>query len=248
MIKAVIIDDEKPVIETLMAMIDHHAVPVNILDYATNVKDGIELVVKSQPDLIFLDVKIGRDTGFDLLRALNGTKSQVIFISAHNEYAIEAIRFSAIDYLLKPIDSKELQLAVGRVTQQLDEKSDALKLDALLSNWSNQQKEDKKIVLNTADKIHLVLVKDIIRCESDKNYTYFFIGSEKILVSKSLKEFDTLLQPYGFFRSHKSHLVNIKQFKKFIKRDGGFIELLNGDHVPVSVRKKDELLSLIDKM
>ena len=248
MISAVIIDDENKVIITLTAMIEQHSIPVQLVGSATNVKQGVELIQKTQPDLIFLDVKIGQDTGFDLLKALDEIKSKVIFISAHNEYAIEAFKFSAIDYLLKPIDPQELEMAVIRAEQRVDSANVALKLNVLLSNWTNRQLNEKKIVLKTADKIHLVPVKDIIRCEAYKNYTHFFIENDKILVSKSLKEFDTLLSPYGFFRAHKSHLINISHFRKFIKRDGGFVELLNSDLVPVSTRKREALLTLIEQI
>lgn len=250
MISAVIIDDEKNVRDTLRRIVEVHNIPVSIVGEATNINEGANLIRSIEPDLILLDVMLGDHTSFDMLRMISKLKSKIVFVSGFEQFAIEAFKFSAIDYILKPVDPEELNQAVQRVTKQLQSEKASIKFDVLLSNLSSpKNKQDKKIVLQTLEKTHVVHMKDVLRCESANNYTVFYLkNGEKLVISKPIKIYDELLSDYNFFRVHKSHLVNMNFVKGVLKRDGGYIELVNTDLVPISSRKKDKTLALINKM
>jgi two-component system LytT family response regulator len=171
----------------------------------------------------------------------------VIFITAHDAYAIKAFRFAAIDYLLKPLDADELLKAINRAQKQIG-KSRSLETQLEVLKKHQNVSDIDKIVLNDADNIHLVPIEDILRCESSANYTLFHLrNKEKILVSRPLKEYDLLLSDKYFFRTHQSHLINLKHFSRYEKRDGGAAVLSNGDRVPVSTRKKDDLIQALKR-
>ncbi|MFT5821749.1 MAG: two-component system LytT family response regulator [Crocinitomix sp.] len=249
MISAVIIDDEVNVRNTLKSIILAHDIPLKIIGEADNKINGAELVINAKPDLILLDVMLGEDTSFEMLRIVGEIKSKVIFISGFEQFAIEAFKFSAVDYILKPVDPDELANAVYRVEQQIQTNEASIKLDVLLNNLSTENDQNKKIVLQTLEKTFIIQIQDILRCESNNNYTYFYLkNGEKLLISKPIKQYDELLANYNFFRVHKSHLVNMNFVKGIIKKDGGFIELINADLVPISSRKKEKTLSIINQM
>ncbi len=214
-----------------------------------NVAEGINVLGKEKPDLVLLDIKMADGTGFDLLRKLGKVDFLVIFITAFEEFAIRAIKFSAIDYILKPLDPDELVNAVQKAIGTIHKESMSVKLEALYENLDMINTTAKKIVLKTSDSVHIVNLKDIIRCESEKNYTHFFIVDEdKITVSKTLKEYNELLIDYKFFRVHQSHLINLAHVKRYDKQKGGFLIMDDNSSVPVSFRKKEDLMKLFKSL
>ena len=249
MIKTIIIDDETKARETIAELIKRYCKNIRIVAEAHDVKSGIFTIKQHHPDVVLLDIKMPDGTGFDLLRHFDKIDFKIIFITAYEEYAIKAFKFSAFDYLLKPIDVNDLVSTFEKIETSLDKESSYIKLHALLSNIENISKDVKKIVLKTSDSIHVVNVQDILRCESSSNYTrFYFVDGKKLLVSKTLKEFDEILNQYGFFRAHQSHLVNMNFVKKYEKGDGGFLIMKDGSSVPVSIRKKEQLLGFFEKL
>lgn len=248
-LKAIIIDDEKPVVNLLEGMIGQFCDGVEVVATANSVKTGVIQIKNFSPDLIFLDINLGDGSGFDLLEQLGDKAPMVIFITAYNEYAVKAFKFSAIDYVMKPINLEEIEAAVQKCRNQIEKEDLSEKLKVFLQNMDGSNGDEKKIVLKTSESIHIVKVGEIIRCESDHNYTEFYlVGGRKLLVSRTLKEYDDLLHTYGFFRTHQSHLININFISRFDKADGGELVLTDKTRVPVSKRKRDELFELFEKM
>jgi len=188
-------------------------------------------------------------SGFDLLQKLKPIDFKVIFVTGHEDFAIRAFRFSAIDYLLKPLNPTDLIEAVKKAEQWVSKDLFDTKLANLFTNLE-RPKNLQKLVLKTADKIYSVNIQDIVSCESDKNYTTFtFVNAPKLIVSNNLKEYETMLTPHNFFRTHKSHLINMAYFDYFVKSDGGnTVVMTNKTTVPLSVRKKDEFLLLLESL
>lgn len=243
--KALVIDNEKDIRQSVIDLIAAFCPDITEIGEADGVQTGIQKVKEFRPEILFLDVELGDGTGMELLNQLGKIDFPVIFITAHNKYAVDAFRFSAIDFLLKPIDPEELMRSVERVKTQnnirLSEQLQVLK--DIISNTLNHE---KKIVLRDSASIYFVKVSDIIRCESDRSYTSFIIKDQKdIVVSKGIKDFEELLEQYGFLRTHQSHLVNISKIVRFDKMDGGHLVMENGHQVPVSQRKKDEVIELL---
>lgn len=249
MLRAVVIDDIESIRKENIAVIQSVCPDVSIIGEAANVASGIQLIKQVAPDLVFLDVEMPDGTGFDLLQKLSPIPFKVIFITGYEDFAIRAFRFSAIDYLLKPLDSKELRDAVTKASSALSKEAFDVKLYNLFSNLE-RPRELQKLILKTTDKIYSVNIQDIVHCKSDKNYTTFhFINAPKLIVSTNLKEYETLLSPYNFFRTHKSHLINMAYFDHFIKSDGGnTIMMKNNTTIPLSIRKKEEFLVLLDNL
>ncbi|MBU0486566.1 MAG: LytTR family DNA-binding domain-containing protein [Bacteroidetes bacterium] len=246
MLNAIIIDDEERARKTIAAIIDLHCPDIRIVTQAESVESGCKAIREFEPDIVFLDVKMHDGTGFDLLRKLQTVNFKVIFITAHEEFAAEAFRFSALDYILKPVDPKDLEEAVEKAEKYISLENIDIKLDTYFANIQSDSKENKKIVLRTVKEIFVVKVKDIIRCEADKNYTrLFFVNGKKLLVTKTLKEFEDMLSGYRFFRNHQSHMINMDFIDYYKKGDGGFIVMKDGATVPVSMRKKDSLLQIL---
>ena len=249
MLRAVVIDDIEKIRKENIAIIKATCPSISIIGQADSVDSGIKLIKQLTPDLVFLDVEMADGTGFDLLQKLSPISFKVIFITGYEDFAIRAFRFSAIDYLLKPLDSKELIDAVKKAEDSMSKEVFEMKLNNLFTNLE-RPKNLQKLVLKTADKIYSVNIQDIINCESDKNYTtFYFINAPKLVVSTNLKEYETLLSPHNFFRTHKSHLINMAYFDHFIKSEGGnTIVMKNKSNIPLSVRKKEEFLVLLDSM
>lgn len=240
MIKAVIIDDIPEAIEVLSADIQEYCSNIEIIGHANGVVSGAKLIKKLQPDLVFLDIQMPDGSGFDLLEILDDTNFKLIFTTASDEFAVKAFKFSAIDYLLKPIDPDDLIQAIKKIELQVNPTD---RLELLKNNFDTP----KKMALNTVDKIHIVDIKDIIRLESNINYTqFFFSDNTKLLVTKTLKEFDKLLSEHDFIRVHQSHLIAKNQITAFLKQNGE-IQLKDGSKVPVSTRKKSTLMEMISK-
>ena len=186
-------------------------------------------------------------TGFDVLNSLETKKFEVIFITAYQEYAIKAIKFSALDYILKPIDAEELHSAVLTAIDSVDFKKEDLQYEALENNI--QPGNRRKLVLKTQECVYIVDLMEIIRCEADKNYTFFFLNSgKKILVSRTLKDFETMLNGYGFFRIQQSHLINLDYLDRYDKHQGGAIIMKDGSALPLSPAKKDQFFKLLERL
>lgn len=249
MLRAIVIDDIEKIRKENIALIKTSCPSISIIGQADSVTSGIKLIQQLAPDLVFLDVEMPDGTGFDLLQKLNPIAFKVIFITGYEDFAIRAFRFSAIDYLLKPLDRQELIEAVKKVEDSLGKEVFDMKLHNLFSNLE-RPKNLQKLVLKTADKIYSINIQDIVNCESDKNYTTFhFINAPKLVVSTNLKEYETLLSPHNFFRTHKSHLINMAYFDHFIKSEGGnTIVMKNKITIPLSVRKKEEFMILLDNL
>lgn len=249
MLKAVVIDDIEAIREENTALIQKHCPSVTVVGQADSVSSGMQLIKQTMPDLVFLDVDMPDGTGFDLLQKIGPVHFKVIFVTGYEDYAVRAFRFSAIDYLLKPLDVDELVEAVKKAEGSLSQETFNTKLANLFANME-RPKDLQKLILKTADRIYSVNIQDIIHCEADKSYTTFhFINEPKLVVSINLKEYDTILSPHNFFRTHQSHLINMAYFDHYIKADGGNrIALKNKQIVPLSVRKKEEFMSLLKNM
>jgi two-component system LytT family response regulator len=248
MLRTIIIDDEAHIRVTLARFLEKHCPQAKLTGEASGVKEGIDAIKKHHPDLVLLDIQMNDGTGFDLLRSLDQIDFKVIFVTAYDKYAVQAFKFSAVDFLLKPVNPHELAEAVSRA-EALKQSDYNARLQALEANFRSKESNDKKIIVRTMENIYLMDVMDITFCESDGCYTRIHsLSNGEVIVSKPLKEYNELLSDAGFFRVHKSYLINLRHILRFKKADGGMV-VLNGDHeVPVASRKKDELLELFDNM
>lgn len=248
MLRVVIIDDEKNARDVISTIIAKRCKQVEVVGEADSVKTGIETIKEQNPDLVLLDINLQEGTGFDILKVVKADNFKIIFITAYEEYALKAFKFSALDYILKPINSVELAEAINKAAANL-QRTSQVEVAALNVNYSSKTKESKRVVLKTLDSIYSVSIKDIIRCESDTYYTKFFLNDgQVIMVSSTLKEYDEMLSDFGFFRIHQSHLINLDYFVKYKKTDGGFAVLKDGAEVPVALRKKDLFLQAIESL
>ena len=249
MLRAVIIDDEAPMRQSLETILKTACPKVKLVAQADGVRTGVEAIKRYHPDLVFLDIKMDDGTGFDLLKQLEPIDFKVIFITAYDQYAVKAFKFSALDYLLKPVDADELAEAVNKA-EKLVVRELNTQLSALEDNMAPGDKAGKKIVLRTFESIHLLNTRDIIFCEStESSYTLFYLMNHgKILVSNRIKEYEEMLVEYGFFRVHRSYLINLRHISRFDKTDGGTVILTDGHKVPVASRKREQLLELFDRI
>jgi two-component system LytT family response regulator len=248
MLRTVIIDDEAHARETLARLIAVHCPQVKLVGEANGVQSGLKIIRELHPQLVLLDVKMDDGTGFDLLRLCNSIDFKVIFITAYEKYAVQAFRFAAVDFLLKPVNPEELSEAVNHA-ENLIQDHFATQLQALEDNVRTDIRQKKKIVLKTLENIHLVEIQNITFCESEGCYTFIHtISGEKIMISKTLREFDDMLSECGFYRVHKSYLINLSHITRFEKQEGGYIILTGGEKVPVSFRKREELLEMFEKL
>lgn len=247
MLKVIIIDDEFKSRELLKVMLMEYCQGIELVGMAEDVKSGLELLSKNPPDLLFLDVELKQETGFDLLSHIHPLNFEIIFITAHSHYAIKAIKFSAIDYLLKPINPEELKIAVEKAVERRAETTLKSKIDILFNNLSAHPKQ-QKIALPTPEGLIFAPVEDIIFCEADGPYTTIYLKSAgKIIVSKNLKEYEILLAEYNFLRVHNSFLINLNEIKRYIKGEGGYVIMSNDKKVDIAKRKKELFLSRITK-
>ena len=250
MIKAILIDDDQNLREGMKGMLERFAPNIKIIGEADSVATGIEVMDTLKPQVVFLDIQLNDGTGFDILEQLaakNGAiKSNIVFITAHEQYAIKAFRFSALDFLLKPVDPEELQKVIVKIESVLEKTNDYAHIDLLLENIRKKVDNFKRIALSTSDGIHLFEISDIIRCESEDNYTKFYIKNSKpVMISKTLKEYEELLTEHGFERIHQSHLINLNYLKSYIKKDGGYVIMADESHLPISQRKRERLQEIL---
>lgn len=243
---AIIIEDEKNNAERLERMLSRHCPEIILKKTAASVQEGILAINEFNPDILFLDIELPDGTGFEIFDHFSSPAFEVIFTTAFDKFAIKAIKFSAADYLLKPIDKEELIAAVEKVKSLKDDSSKSRNISFFKEKHKNQLLNN--IALPTSDGYKIVSIDQIIRCEADGNYTRFHLDkNEKILVSKSLKEFEDLLEDCNFCRVHHSHLINMKHAVKYQKGEGGYVIMSDNASVEVSKRKKDQFLKQLFK-
>lgn len=246
--KAIIIDDEKKGREILKSLIENYCKEVQIIAQATNAKEGYDLIQEYHPDVVFLDIEMPNGDGFSLLERFDKIGFHIVFTTAFDDYAIKAIKFHALDYLLKPIDIDELRVAVSHIKKALEEKqSPENKFAGLIQ--SRKLEHSGKLALPVKDGIIYLSISEIVRVESDGTYSLFYTDNDKKhLSSKNLGEYEDILPTTGFFRVHRSHIVNVRKVKKFIRNDGNFIEMEDGSTVEIARRKKDEFLDIMNRL
>ncbi len=241
---AILVDDMPIALEMLENDIVNNHPKINIIGKAKSVVEAAKLLQKKQPDILFLDIMLGDGTGFDILEISPDLKSKIIFITASDAFAIKAFKFAAIDYILKPYSDEDLAFSIEKAQRQIQ--PDKQQLNILQEAVAAPNKTPSKISLHTSEKIIVVNIADIIRCKSDNNYTtFYFNDNSKILVSKTLKHYADMLKEVSFLRVHQTHLVNIKYIKEFIKSDGGYLILKDKSNIPVSVRKRNEVIATL---
>jgi two-component system, LytTR family, response regulator len=244
--KAIIIDDEPNNLELLTTLISRFAPQLELAGTATGVAEGYKLLGETNPSLVFLDVEMKDGTGFDLLKLVPHMPLRVIFVTAHEHYALQAFHYSAIDYLLKPVSPSDLLTAIRKAELAVSQDELIMQMNALLTNMSETDEKGKKIVLKTMERVYITTADEIIRLESDGNYTTVHLsGGSKVLVSKLLKDFEqTLKNCQNFFRSHQSHIINLNYFFCYEKAESAVV-LKDKSSVPLAVRKKEQLFKLL---
>lgn len=243
--KVLIVDDENPTRQLIKKMIDSFGLNLDVYTDGENVKTAIAAIEKIKPDLLILDIQMPDGNGFDVLKAVPNKNFEVIFITAYQEFAIQAIKFSALDYILKPLESDELKIALLKAVKAINQKKNDFPFVALDNNIQPHKK--KKLILKTLESMFIVDIDNIVRCESDKNYTFFFFTEgKKILVSKTLKEYDMLLSGLSFFRVQQSHLINMNYVDRYDKHDGGSVIMKDGTQIPLSQAKKEEFFKMLE--
>lgn len=246
--RTIIIDDEAHVRESLADMLRSHCPNAKVVAMAIGVESGLKAIKTHRPDLLLLDIKMSDGTGFDLLEKLENIDFRIIFITAFDQYAIKAFKFSALDYLLKPVESGDLKAAVDKA-DKLSQKEINTQLNTLVNNLQTDEQAKKKIILKTFDNIHMVKVKDIVYLESDGRYTTVWLATGgSVIVSETLKHYHEMLGDMGFYRLHKSYLINLEYIQRFEKAEGGYVILEGGAKVPVASRKREDLLELFDRI
>ncbi len=244
-IKSIIVDDEPKSRKNLRDLLGEYCKQVEIIGEAASAAEALKLITLIKPDLLFLDIEMPGGSGFNLLKSISNQPFEVIFVTAFDKYGIQAIKFCAIDYLLKPIDIFELTKAIEKVVIQLENKKENQRLKEFVANIDRPEGE-KRLALLLSDRIEFVVINQIIRMEADGNYTRIFLENNKeYFVCKTLKEHQEILEPHGFLRTHQSHLVNLRKISSFVKTDGGYIKMLGGSSVPVSRRRREEVMKRI---
>lgn len=245
--KAVIIDDEPNNIELLTTLIERFAPQLEVAGTATGVGEGYKLLCKTMPALVFLDVEMKDGTGFDLLKLVPQMPLRVIFVTAHENYAVQAFHYSAVDYLLKPVSPSDLLAAIRKAELAVSQEELMIQMNTLLSNMNEPDEKSKKIVLKTMERVYITTADDIVRLESDGNYTTVHLSDgSRVLVSKLLKYFElTLKDRHNFFRTHQSHIINLDYFFCYEKAESAVV-LKDKTNVPLAVRKKEQLFRLLD--
>ncbi|MCL3781930.1 response regulator [Prolixibacteraceae bacterium JC049] len=243
-INAIIIDDEKNNRENLAHLLKQYCPMVSVLGEAASAAEGVELISILKPQLIFLDIEMPHQNGFDMLDTIQHNQFEVIFVTAYDHYALKAIKVNALDYILKPIDINELKNAVNKATLRIENQQWHWHKELIQNMTSNNG--STRIALTTQDQIEMVFVKDIIRCQGERNYTHVFLSDNTSrLISKPLSELEELLTEHQFMRVHKSHLINFNAISAFVKNDGGYIKMIDDSSVPVSRRKKELIIQCL---
>ncbi len=249
MLKTILIDDEENVTESLIQLFNLYNIDIKVCECCKSVSLAILAIKKHQPDIVFLDIELEGESGFDIFSYFPKPQFKVVFITAYQQYALQAFRFATLDYLLKPVNPDLLLEVLKKANDMIDYEKLSIKIDSFLHNMSDLSKDSKKIVLKTADTIHLVYLRDIMYCEADRSYTNFYlVDKSRIMVSHSMGEYEELFSEHGFFRIHQSYLLNLSYFKRYEKNDGGKAILKDSTSLPVATRKKDQLLQQLSNL
>ena len=244
--KILVIEDEFRTRKAIISIAEKIDNDISVVGWAENVEQSIKLIEEKRPDLVLMDIQLTDGTAFDVLKAINNINFRIIFLTAYANYAIEAIKFSAFDYLLKPFTEEELTASILKFKDTLSTENKKRSVEVLLNNV--QENTNKKIILKTNNDLHIVSISSIVRCEAEASYTHFFLyNGTEITVSNNLKKYEHDLKPYHFVRVHNSHIINVNYITKF-SNNGGVIELINGVTIPVSKRKKEELIKIISEL
>lgn len=244
-LRAVIVDDERSSLQNLQQKLTEFCPDIQVIASSEKPEEAILLIRQHKPDVIFLDIEMPRMSGIRMLDELTDYTGEIIFTTAYNHYAVDAIRISAFDYLVKPVSITELQNAVARLVKYKQSETKE-RLDILRQSLSETKSQEDKIAVPTSEGLEFIQIRNIVHIESSSNYSKIFLVSGKnMLVTKLLKDFEDILSPYRFYRVHNSHLINMNYIQKYIRGEGGQVVLQNGDVVDVSRRKKEEFLKLI---
>ncbi|MBS9462718.1 response regulator transcription factor [Flagellimonas sp. 389] len=248
-LKVVIVEDEKRSRDTLKTLLEEFCKDVQVIATASSVSEAVKVLSVFSPDVVFLDIELQSGIGFDILEQIKDPDFEIIFTTAFEKYAIRAIKFSSLDYLLKPIDLDELKEAVEKARRRMDTNVYRQQIETLMQSIGNDSYKQEKICLATTSGMEFIAIEDIVLCKADGSYTCFVLKNKNtLLVSKHLKEYEILLAEQQFMRVHNSFLINLKEVKKYIKSDGGYIIMSNDMHVSISPRKKDELIESMKKL
>ncbi len=243
MLNVVIVEDEKHNSESLIDQLLEVDKSIIVMGVATSPREAIAIISEKRPDVVFMDIELHQGTGFDVLESLKHVDFDVIFTTAFEHYALKAIKFSSLDYLLKPIDEEELKTAIEKAKGRKSEEDRKRQMEMLLSSF-NKKSEQSNICLSTSEGIEFIKIDRIKYCEANGSYTNFHLeGDQKLIVSKNLKEYESILSDHNFMRVHHSFLINLKNVKKYVKSDGGYILMNNNAVVSISPKRKDEFLS-----
>lgn len=249
MLKALIVEDEQKSREMLAMLVEKNCPQLQLIAAAKNVKEGVEMIRSLSPDLVFLDISMPDGTGFDLLEQVQDKKFEIIFTTATDKHALKAIKYSACDYILKPIDVEELKMATDKVSQKKNATPSMENLQFLIQQFKKADDNYQKITLPTGNAYEIVNIKDIIRCEADASYTHFYLSSgKKLMISASLKHYEDLLPENDFIRIHHQHLINMNHVTRFLKQDGGYAVMSDGSQIEVSRRKKDAFMERLNRI
>jgi two-component system LytT family response regulator len=242
MVKAIIVDDELDCCETIASLLNSFCPGVEVTGIYHNGAEALPAILQKQPDLVFLDVEMPRMNGFEMLEQLPQVNFDIIFTTGYDQYALKAIRFSAIDYLLKPVDREELQRAVQKVLQRT-QRTVAKQVEILMQKLHQPSKTISKIALPTMEGLQMIVIGSIISCEAESNYTILLLKDrKKITTSITLKEIEEALEDHSFVRVHRSYLVNLNEVEKYVKGEGGYLIMSDGSMIDVSRNKKETLL------
>jgi two-component system LytT family response regulator len=249
MLKLLIADDEENVREAFSHIISTHNPDITLLSATDSVTSTIKSITENKPDIVLLDVEMKGGTGFDVLKNFPEPKFKVIFITAFQQYAVQAFRFAALDYILKPVDPDQLMETIGKASDNIDKEKIALKVDSFLYNMRSMGQGFKKIILKTSNNIYVVNLQDIVYLEADRSYTNFYMTDKsRIMVSSTLGHYEEMFDEYSFLRIHASYLININYIKRYEKGDGGKIILTGDISLPVASRKKEHVMQLLTSL
>jgi two-component system LytT family response regulator len=247
--RAILVDDEAHCTRTLQWELERNCPDVEVVAVCNSGEEGLREINEKKPDIVFLDIEMPGMNAFDMLEKVGQISFQVIFCTAYDQYAIKALKMSATDYLLKPVDSNELQDAVEKAANRTSNPITKEQITELISSMRHPGRELRRIALSTADGMEFVDTDRILYCESQSNYTNIILqDGKKVLLSKTLKEVDELLAGFGFFRAHKSHLINLRHVTKYVRGDGGYVVMPNGAAITIARSRKEEFLGLFAKL
>lgn len=247
MIRALLVDDEKPCLEILSWQLNRFCPEVEVIAVCDSAENALSILNNQVVDLVFLDIEMPHMNGFELLQRLKKIRFEIIFTTAYDMFAVKAFKYSALDYLLKPIDKDELIQAIDKVKEKKDRTILPEQLNIFFENFYNQKQPSQKIALPTLNGLEFVIADDIIHCQSEGNYTHIFLkDGGKFLICRTLKETEELLSGHNFFRIHHSHTINLNHIKKYVKGDGGYVIMSNNSSINVSRSRKEELLKMFN--